>query len=135
MLGFLNRSRRENRERLLFSYPRDGVTKRADPLKVDAELERHGGREWGDDLDTVAKLHQPLSEWAAGALTKDQLDQRRASFAASLAKLVALARTVFDLPEIDPDTGRGVSGAEALAVLVSYVEWSRSVAEDVRPLA
>ena len=125
----------EPSDQKLFRYRACGKTCHVDPIEIDREIVAAGGHAWADDLDTVARLHKPLTPFMELALSGDMIRQRQEQFDAALVRLVKVSRAVFGLPAVDRATGEGVTEAQAIGVLVDFVEFSRTLAEDALPFA
>lgn len=126
--------------RSIFRYRAAGERRYADPIQIDQALTRHGGQEWMRLLALVDSLRRPVTPAIAAAksLTGDVEEGaklHREQFNAALADLVGIVRKSFGLPGLDPETGKGVTDAEAVGVLVDYLEFAEQLVEDVRPLS
>lgn len=134
MLGFLTR-RRDVRRRCIFHYRAGGHRRHADPIQVDQALTKHGGAEWTRLVSLVDTLRRPMTPAIAAARGPNAAAEQKKQFDSALADLVGVVRKSFDLPPLDPETGRGVTDAECVAVLTDYLAFAEQLAEDARPLA
>ena len=119
MFGFLKR-----RSRQIFSYFDGSTTRRADPLEVGVKLDQACPK-WNDHLKTLAAPDCPMP----GPVLDDQRSSKRAATA-------ALTQAVREVCGIKPFTdSEGLTQAETISLLASYLEYMGTLSEAVRPLA
>lgn len=132
MFGFRWPFRRST-PRLIFRYTVAGRRRVDDPLRIDARMAAEGGIDWRKTVEDVAKHQKPMPPEMVATLGEDEIRRQRERFAESVAKLVKWSRAAFDLPELNRETGDGVTDGEAVDVLVAYLEFSESLWENARP--
>lgn len=119
---FLTRLRRwwRDRSRNIFSYD-DGVRIRyADPVAVGNDLEAA----LPDYQSLLGVLAQKTAEIPPGPMRTDLVQQQRDA----IKKLSTAARTVFNLPKLDDQTGWGATDAHAIAVITEYFMFMEGLA-------
>ena len=126
-LGWVRAARNSKRD--IFSYDVNGKTVYADPLAIEARLIASIGDDWASLATQYVQLGQDMP-----ALPPDMRRSRAAKRIATLEKLLKGVRDAFFVTDLMLD-GSGLTRAEQLALLVSYVEWIASAKEDVIPFA
>jgi hypothetical protein len=94
-------------DRLVFKYQVRGADRFADPLEVRRRMVR-GGK--GEIDQILADCYNEAPQFLMASLDAQE-------------KRLAIARAAFDLPAFDPATGEGVTEAEVIFVLESFLEW------------
>ena len=119
------------RDRLIFRFW-DGTRQRAaDPLDVRAALDEHGGPNWPDLLGVfglAATEGMPMSPAVQAS--------HAANVNASVGDLVALTRQAFGVEpfrEREDGTTTGMTQAETLDLLTSYLTFAQQLEESARP--
>ena len=123
--------RRAARKRAIFHYHDGGRDRYADPLVVEAALERAAGKEdWQAQILTVRNLHKPLPGPVSDAVVAERKEARKRE----TGKLLEWCREAFGIEPLTPG-GKGLTEAETIAVLTDYLFFVRGLAEAARPLA
>lgn len=113
--------------RLIFSF-HDGSKKCwADPLEIEQRL-TSVEPEWAALAKHYSELCEPMP------LAPDMQRSREQKRVETLKTILKAVRHAFQVTELKMD-GSGLTQAEQLALLVSYLNWVGEVRNDARPLA
>lgn len=123
VFGWPRRRRRE-----IFVYGDGARRRRADPLEVEKVLD--AGGDWHALLDAAVGPDVP-DGFAPPEMLRGLEGKRREA----TEELIGLSRRAFGLAEFDPETGRGLTGFEALGVLTSFVDYVAGLAAAADPLS
>lgn len=111
----------------IFSYDVNGKTVFADPLALEAKLIASIGDDWAQLATQYVQLGVDIP-----SLPPEMKRTRAAKRATTLEQLLKGVRDAFGVTELQLD-GSGLTRAEQLSLLVSYVEWIAAAKEDVLP--
>lgn len=130
LLSFVRAARTPARsERLIFKYFDGTKDAYADPLAVESRLVESAGPDWAGLVKVYAELGQD-----GLSLTPDMDRSRIAKRQATLETLLKAVRHAFQVTALKAD-GSGLTTAEQLMLLASYLDWVAGTREDARPLA
>lgn len=125
MLNWLRKLWSRDHSRRIFTYFDGTKTRRADPLAAVAALEA-ADPDLYDHLASLAPVETPVAI-PPGAVAEDVTARHKDG----VAKLLDATRAAFGLRKLD-DTG-GLTEAETMAVLASFLVWMQAAANDARP--
>ncbi len=122
MLGFLRRLLRPRDDH--FHFRAGTVRGSISPGDYAAALARAGTT--AADLDAMLERFSISLQEANANLGRYEILSREVPiFQGDAARLEPIARAVFGLPPLDPETGRGATTVEAIGVLFSYSTWEK----------
>lgn len=106
-----------------FRYQVDGRRRSIDPREAQRRLYAFGGGLWPACYIAMEKLRHPVTAGEAERWTDEDFDDRLQRFHDALEQSTRVIRAAFELPPLDARTGRGVTEAEAIGVLIRFTEF------------
>lgn len=118
---------RRRPERCIFEFYDGRATRYADPMEAWRAIEQAAGPEWPELLRLLTADPPPgttVGVWA---------DRRREDQEKAAAKLGEAACIAFGVVPLDQATGRGMTRAERVGIVASFLAYMGSLAEQARP--
>ncbi|WP_149114747.1 hypothetical protein [Limnoglobus roseus] len=92
----------------------------ADPTEIDMRFRMHGGMKWRCLVREIVRTHAILAARDGHGLTESDREEAVALRDEAMRHLARLIRCVFRLPPVNPETGLGVTVAQAVGLAISY---------------
>lgn len=126
MFGWLKRLTRRPPPRAVFRF-HDGYGDRwADPVEAWGRIEDAAGADWPELIGLLRAAPPP---GAAGPM----LDLFRKNQESAAKKLAEVVRTGFGLKPFDPETGKGLTRSECVALAGRFLSYLGELADAARP--
>ncbi len=117
-----------------FRKPRPGIFRYydgrrwrdGDPIRIQRDIEVHGGEDWPRLIDGLDQLEEPLGKFD---LSENIQAARRATGMDAVYKVAELCRKVFGIGQLDDG---GLTDAECVQVFTGYLRYATHVARKHR---